>query len=93
MVNWTNLDKVEAYKELEAAAKVNLKEVMTGANGAERVKKYSVPMAAGLAFNYGAKSVDDNVLAVLAKLAEADKIVTKLYQEIKEREVQDDENN
>ena len=27
MVNWTNLDKVEAYKELEAAAKVNLKEL------------------------------------------------------------------
>ena len=77
MVNWTNLDKVAAYKELEAAAKVNLKEVMTGANGAERVKKYSVPMAEGMAYNYAAKQVDDNILAILGKLAEETQLVDK----------------
>ena len=77
MVNWNNLDKVEAYKELEAAAKVNLKEVMSGANGAERVKKYSVPMAEGMAYNYAAKQVDDNILAILGKLAEETQLVEK----------------
>ena len=77
MINWTNLDKVEAYKELAAAAKVNLKEVMTGANGAERVKKYSVPMAEGMAYNYAAKQVDDNILAILGKLAEETQLVDK----------------
>ena len=77
MVQWTNLDKVAAYKELEAAAKVNLKEVMTGANGAERVKKYSVPMAEGMAYNYAAKQVDDNILAILGKLAEETQLVDK----------------
>ena len=77
MLNWTNLDKVEAYKELEAAAKVNLKEVMTGANGAERVKKYSVPMAEGMAYKYEAKQVDDNILAILGKLAEETQLVEK----------------
>ena len=77
MVNWINLDKVEAYKELEAAAKVNLKEVMTGANGAERVKKYSVPMAEGMAYNFAAKQVDDNILAILGKLAEETQLVDK----------------
>ncbi|TJX53480.1 glucose-6-phosphate isomerase, partial [Soehngenia saccharolytica] len=41
-----------------------------GENGAERVKKYSTPMAEGLAYNYAAKKVDDNTLAALAKLAE-----------------------
>lgn len=41
---------------------------MTGENGAERVKKYSVPMAAGLAYNYAAKQVDDNVLEGLKSL-------------------------
>ena len=43
---------------------------MSGENGAERVKKYSTPMAEGLAYNYAAKKVDDNTLAALAKLAE-----------------------
>ena len=77
MIYWTNLDKVEAYKELEAAEKVNLKEVMTGENGAERVKKYSVPMAEGMAYNYAAKQVDDNILAILGKLAEETQLVDK----------------
>ena len=49
-------------KELSNVKKVNLAEVMTGENGAERVKNYSVPMAAGLAYNYAAKQVDDDVL-------------------------------
>ena len=38
-------------------------------NGAERVAKYSVPMAAGLCYNYAAKEVDETVLAALEKLA------------------------
>ena len=77
MVNWTNLDQIAAYKELEAAEKVNLKAVMTGENGAARVKNYSVPMAEGMAFNYAAKQVDDNILAILGKLAEETQLVDK----------------
>ena len=69
MITWNNLDTLASYKELEAAEKVNLKAAMTGENGAERVKNYSVPMAEGMAYNYGAKQVDDNILAILAKLA------------------------
>ena len=67
MVAWNNLDTLTAYKELVDAERVNLAEVMKGENGAERVKKYSVPMAGGLAYNYGAKAVDDTVLEILAK--------------------------
>ena len=48
MINWNNMDTLASYKELCEQKKVNLAEVMTGENGAERVKKYSVPMAAGL---------------------------------------------
>ena len=77
MITWNNLDKLTAYQELFAVEKVNLAEAMTGENGAERVKKYSVPMADGLAFNYGAKQVDDNVLAALAKLAKEAQLVEK----------------
>ena len=77
MVSWNNLDTLASFKELEATERVNLAEVMTGENGAERVKKYSVPMAAGLAYNYGAKSVDDKVLDVLCKLADEAQLAEK----------------
>ena len=69
MINWNNLDTLGSFNELKGAKKVNLQAVMEGASGAERVKKYSVPMAAGLSFNYAAKEVDDAVLGSLEKLA------------------------
>ena len=77
MITWNNLDTLASYQEMLNVEKVNLAEVMSGENGAARVKKYSVPMAAGLAFNYGAKQVDDKVLAVLAKLAEEAQLTEK----------------
>ncbi len=77
MVTWNNLDTLNAYNELVNADRVNLAEVMKGENGAERVKKYSVPMASGLAYNYGAKAVDDTVLEILAKLAKEAQLTEK----------------
>ena len=77
MVTWNNMDTLASYKEMQEVARVNLAEVMTGENGAERVKKYSVPMAEGMAFHYGAKQVDDNVLAVLAKFAKEAQLAEK----------------
>ena len=77
MVSWKNFDTLSSYEELMNVTPVNLVEVMTGENGAERVKKYSVPMAAGLAFNYGAKSVDDTILEVLAKVAKEAELTEK----------------
>ena len=77
MVAWKNLDTVSAYQELQKAAPVNLAEVMAGEKGADRVKNYSVPMAAGLTYNYAAKQVDDGVLKVLAKLAEETQLSEK----------------
>lgn len=77
MITWNNLDTLTSYKELSNAEKVNLPEVMSGENGAERVKNYSVPMAEGMAFNYAAKQVDDQVLAALKKLAEEAQLADK----------------
>ena len=77
MVSWKNLDTLASYNKLFDLEKVNLVEVMTGENGAERVKNYSVPMAADMAYNFGAKSVDDKILAGLAKLAEEAQLVDK----------------
>ena len=77
MITWKNLDTLAAYQELANAKKVNLKEAMTGENGADRVKKYSVPMAEGLTYHFAAKQVDDNILSVLKKLAEEAQLTEK----------------
>lgn len=77
MISWNNLDTLASYKELSDMAKVNVAEVMSGENGAERVKNYSVSMGAGLAFNYGAKAVNEELLAGMAKLADEAQLVEK----------------
>ena len=77
MITWNNLDTLDSYQELSNAARVNLAEVMSGDNGADRVKKYSVPMAEGMVYNYASKQVDDAVLAALAKLAEEAQLTEK----------------
>lgn len=77
MITWKNPDTVTAYQEMLKTSPVNLAQAMTGENGAARVKKYSVPMAAGLTYNYAAKQVDDDILKTLAKLAEEMQLVQK----------------
>ena len=68
-MQWTNLDQLSSFETLRGEEKVSVQEVMAGENGAARVKKYSVPMASGLTYNYAAKAVNDTVLADLSKLA------------------------
>ena len=71
MAEWKNIDTLDAYKALmESCHRVDLKEALAGDAGAERVKKYSVPMACGLTYNYAAKQVDEEVLGMLSALAE-----------------------
>ncbi len=77
MITWNNLDTTAAYQKLLEAAPINLAEAMAGEKGADRVKKYTVPMAAGLAFNYAAKQVDDETLKVLAQLAKETQLAEK----------------
>ncbi len=77
MINWKNLDTLKSFEELGKVSRVDLVKVMSGESGAERVKKYSVPMAEGMAYNYAAKEVDDTVLSSLAKLAEEAQLVEK----------------
>lgn len=77
-ISWENLDKLESYKKLQALkGAVPLKDVLTGPDGKERVKKCSVPMGAGLTYNYAAKQVDDKILKVLTELAEEGQLVEK----------------
>ena len=77
MVTWNNLDTLASYQNLFNEKRVNIAEAMTGENGAERVRKYSIPMAAGLAYNFAAKQVDESVLEALAKLADEAQLAEK----------------
>ena len=77
MINWKNMDTLASYAELQQCGKVDLKAAMTGENGAQRVKGYTVPMGAGMHFNYGARPVDDAILDVLAKFAEEAQLTEK----------------
>ncbi|MGN0204407.1 MAG: glucose-6-phosphate isomerase [Coprococcus sp.] len=81
MVTWNNLDKLASYQALFEADRVNLAEIMSGDNGADRVKNYTVPMAAGLSYNYAAKQVDEKVLEALAELAREAQLTEK-YKEL-----------
>ena len=71
MITWKNLDTLPAYESLKTLkGKVDLAAVMKGEEGARRTAEYSVPMAAGLTYNYAAKQVDTQVLEALKALAQ-----------------------
>ena len=78
MAEWKNLDMLQAYKALKTSDhRVDLKEALSGESGAERVRTYSVPMSCGLAYNYAAKQVDEEVLGMLAALAAESELAGK----------------
>ena len=77
MTNWKNMDTLAAYKELQSVKPVNVASAMSGENGAERVRSYSAYMGAGLHFNYGARPVDEDILAVLKKFAQEAQLAEK----------------
>ena len=77
MINWKNMDTLAAYAELKAAKPVNVKEAMSGENGAARVKAYTAPMGGKMDFNYGARPVDAEILAIMQKFADEQQLVEK----------------
>ena len=77
MIQWKNMDTLKAYEELQQLQRVNLAEVMSGEQGAQRVGSYSAKIAEGLAFNYAARPVNEEILSVLAKLAEEAQLTEK----------------
>ena len=77
MITWKNMDTLAAYTDLLAAEKVCLACAMSGENGANRVKNYTVPMGAGMDFNFGARPVNDNILSILAAFAKEQQLTDK----------------
>ncbi|MFC2662028.1 MAG: glucose-6-phosphate isomerase [Eubacterium sp.] len=77
MAEWKNFDELKSFQTLRNEEKVDLPEVMAGESGAERVRKYSLPMAEGLQYNYAAKAVDDQILSDLSALAQEAELSSK----------------
>ncbi|WP_407436110.1 glucose-6-phosphate isomerase [Treponema sp.] len=78
MITWSNLDTLPSYKKmLSLKGQVKLAEVLGNADAAKRVASYSVPMAAGLKYNYAAKQVNEQILGVLADLAKEAQLTEK----------------
>ena len=73
MILWNNADTLKAFAALKQAEPVDLPSVMS----AERTAAYSVPMAAGMTYNFAAKAVDDTILGILADLAEEAQLTEK----------------
>ena len=78
MATWKNLDTLNSYGKLAGLKNhENIADAMSGEKGAERVKNYNTPMAAGLNYNYAAKEVDKTVLSALAELADEAQLIDK----------------
>ena len=77
MINWNNMDKLASYQALTETSPICLSSAMSGEGGAERVRKYTAPMGAGLSFNYGARPVDDSILAALGEFAKEAQLTEK----------------
>ena len=77
-MKWENLTLLDSYKKLQDAAVVDVKAAMAGENGAKRVKEYCVPMSNGMVYNFAAKQVDDDILAILQEFADEAELTEKL---------------
>ena len=77
MITWKNMDTLASYEALKATKPINLVAAMSGESGAERVKKYTVPMGAGMDFNFGARPVDADILNALAAFAKEQQLTEK----------------
>ena len=72
-LEFRNLDQTAAFKKLKQLGRLDLHAALT----AERVASYSIPMAAGLTFNYAARQVDERILQALADLAREQELLAK----------------
>jgi glucose-6-phosphate isomerase len=74
-MKFIDLDKTVSYTRLLelAGKKIDLKTLLTP----ERVGKCSVPAGAGLAYNWAAKGVDENVLKALQELSGETELIAK----------------
>ncbi len=74
---WNNLDTLKSFKEIKDKKKVDIKAVLDGDKGYDRVNKYSVKMAGNMKYNFAGKEIDDSLLDELQKLADEGELISK----------------
>lgn len=77
MTEWKNLDELAAFQRLKEDPPVALDQALAGPAGAQRIRDYQAAMAQGMIYDYGAKAVDDRILADLAQLAKQAQLAEK----------------
>lgn len=78
MITWSNVDSLSAWKKLlSLKGMVSVVAELSGASASKRIREYSVPMAEGLTFNYGAKQVNEQILTALSELSTEAELLEK----------------
>ena len=71
MITWKNLDQMNSFQEMKRSNhRVNLKDELSGQQGAKRVSEYKAGMAEGLSYCYAAKQVDEEIISQLQALSD-----------------------
>ncbi|MBP3709078.1 MAG: glucose-6-phosphate isomerase [Treponema sp.] len=77
-IAWNNLNKLESYKKLLSLKNaVSVATSLKGNAGAKRVKEFSIPMSCGLTYNFAAKQVNKQIIAVFKSLAKEAQLLEK----------------
>ena len=89
---WKNLDECSLFRDLQEAQIPDLTQCLKGEGGADRIEQYSIPMAAGMHYNYAAKQVDESILTMLGALANEQQVTLKYRMLLSGEEVNTGEN-
>ncbi|MCA1754299.1 MAG: glucose-6-phosphate isomerase, partial [Spirochaeta sp.] len=76
MPKYQNLNTCKTYLELLSLPKLEISQALAE-NGPDRIKRFEVPIGAGLQYNYAAKAVGEAVLTKLEELAEEQELIPK----------------
>ncbi len=87
-MNFINLDKTKTYSKLMELKAPSLKAVISP----ERIAAYSIKAAAGLTYNYSAKTVDETIIDTLGELALEQELIQKYMSILKGERMNTGEN-
>ena len=76
MPKYQNLNTCKTYLELLSLPRLEISQALAE-NGPDRIKRFEVPIGAGLQYNYAAKAVGEAILTKLEELAEEQELIPK----------------
>ena len=78
MISWSNADTLSSWKKLQSLkGMVSVKDELSGNGAADRIAKYSIKMGGGLAYNYAAKQVNEQIIKTFKELADEQQLIDK----------------